>query len=525
MSFAITRSLSTRHALMRIAPWLAASLSVGVLVFHLATDLPRHHWQASAGEAESEAADREAVKSAAVSIAPAVGTAITCSMSPTKVKAAGLATENARIDRLAAELGVPGRIELNTDRRVEVRSRAPGFVRAVHVVLGQHVKRGQTLATIDSPDVGTARLNLRARQRELVTARIEAAWKSQVAEAVALIIPEITKGVDPEILEKEFADKPLGSFRATLLQPYAEYDIAIHEEDKTTKLRSQNVIGEHPAILAKHTRQGIQAKLYGAIETARFDAAQQKRLADQQLAVAESAVVDAGQRLRILGVSEDIQKLLDEADRAARLAKDEDVTLYRVEAPFDGSILTKSAVPSQRADPVDLLFTLADLNTVWVSASISESDVAKVPSVKGGPIRLSATAYPGRIFEAKLLSVGAQLDPLTRTVPILAEVDNSAELLRPGMFTRILLDAPASEEALTVPAAAVVEIEGRHGVFVPGASDAEHESFTLRPVEVGRQVGDRIVVKSGLKQGDVIVGAGAFVLKSELILQNTPDED
>ena len=71
--------------------------------------------------------------------------------------------------------------------------------------------------------------------------------------------------------------------------------------------------------MARHTREGIQAKLEAAIEQVRFDAAQEKRLADQRAGQAEAAVVDAAQRLRILGVSENIQYLLDHADEANTL--------------------------------------------------------------------------------------------------------------------------------------------------------------------------------------------------------------
>ena len=66
------------------------------------------------------------------------------------------------MDKLPTELGVPGRIEVNPDRRIEIRPRAAGVVREVHVVLGQDVRAGDALVTLDSPDVGTARLNLRA---------------------------------------------------------------------------------------------------------------------------------------------------------------------------------------------------------------------------------------------------------------------------------------------------------------------------------------------------------------------------
>jgi len=401
-------------------------------------------------------------------------------------------------------------------------------VREVHALLGQNVKRGDLLIILDSPDVGTARLNLRARQRELNTARIEADWKSKVAAAVALLIPEIRNGTDPAAIEKEFADKPLGSYRGSLLQAYAEFDIAAHEEEKTAGLRRQEVIGEHPAVLALHTRQGLQAKLYGTIEQVRFDAAQGKRLADQQVRKAESDVIDAAQRLRILGVSENTRDLLDHADKADTLAVDEDVTLYRITSPFDGTIIHKEAVPSQKAELNDVLFTVADLNSVWVTANIAESDVASVPKIKGGAIRLSATAYGGRLFAAQLLSVGAMVDPQTRTVPLLAQTNNHDGLLKPGLFVRILLDSPITEQALTVPHAGVVEIEGKSGVFVPartGAGATNQHAFTFLPIETGRDAGDRVAVKSGLKEGDVVVASGAYQLKAELILQNQTEEE
>ena len=144
---------------------------------------------------------------------------------------------------------------------------------------------------------------------------------------VALLIPEIRKGNRPAAIEKEFADKPLGVYRGSLLQAYADYDIAAHEEEKTAGLRQKEVIGEHPAVVALHTRQGLQAKLYATIEQVKFDAAQGKRLADQQVRKAESDVIDAAQRLRILGVIRGhCANSLDHAAKANKLSVDEDVT-------------------------------------------------------------------------------------------------------------------------------------------------------------------------------------------------------
>jgi RND family efflux transporter MFP subunit len=173
----------------------------------------------------------------------------------------------------------------------------------------------------------------------------------------------------------------------------------------------------------------------------------------------------------------------------------------------------------------DVLFILADLRSVWVTANVSESDIAKMPKVKDGTFRMTATAYPNRELSARLLSVGAVVDPQTRTVPILAQTDNPDDLLKLGMFVRIMLDSSAGERVLTVPAGAVVEIETEKYVFVPSGQAAEHQNFTLKPVEVGRQAGDRVEIKSGLTEGTKVVASGAFMLKSQLILQNNTDEE
>ena len=550
MSVALRQNQLSKKSMTRALPWAGMGFCLAVLLGHVAYDVlaHAHSLRAAAPDLATETtADTKTTTRRS-----------TVSLSEAKTNEGKIAIEPAQIERIATGVSVVGVIQANSDRQVEVRARAAGIVREVHVVLEQKVKRGDPLVTLDSPEIGTARLNLRARQRELSTARFEAAWRSEIAANVALLIPELRKGInqrraeltddeehtdthapepikrpavvsrntiDARVIEKQFADKQLGTYRGTLLQAYAEFDIASHEEQKTAHLRLQNIVGEHPALVARHTREGIQAKLEAAIEQVRFDAAQEKRVADQKVGQAEAAVVDAAQRLRILGVSENIQNLLDRADEANAISRDEDVTFYRIVAPFDGTIIMRSAVPSQRADPTDVLFMLADLRSVWVSAKVSESDVDKLPKLKDGTFRLTAKGYPNREFSARLLSVGAMVDPQTRTVSVLAQTDNPDELLKLGMFVQIMLDSSTSEQLLTVPAKAVIEIETEKYVFVPSGKHADHEEFTLRPVDVGRPCGDRVEIKSGLRDGDKVVTSGAFLLKSELILQNEPSDE
>jgi cobalt-zinc-cadmium efflux system membrane fusion protein len=536
MSVTVSKPPDRSLKMRAILPWVGLGLVAGLLLANLLYFLvfPGRFMQAAPVEPPAQAAE-----------APPA-TATTVSLPEGKFKTARIATEPARVVAMPSEVGVAGRIDANYDRRVEIRPRAAGVIREVHALLGQMVKQGDLLAVLDSPDVGTARLNLRGRQRELATARTEAAWKNEVAENVARIIPELRnslkaaaseadhsehepaaqhlagtlreKGFD----EKRYADRKLGSNRALLLQAYAELEIAVHEERKQTEFYQKKIVGEHPWFLAVHNRESAQAKFEAAREQVEYDAAQEQRIAAQKVQLAEAAVIDAAQRLRILGVSENIDELLAQAGKPTDPAH-EDVVVYRITAAFDGTILTKAAIPSQKAEMNDVLFTLADLSTVWVMANLGESELALLPQLKEGKIRLTAAAYPGRTFEAKLLSVGSVVDPTTRTVPILAETPNPDGILKLGMFVRIVLDSAAVEDALTVPTAAVVEIDGKKGVFIPAGKDGR--TFRFEPVKPGRESGERTIILSGISKGETVVSQGAFFLKSELILQNETEED
>ncbi len=441
-----------------------------------------------------------------------------------KMKVAGVQVGPVRKDELATEVSVPGQVSLNPDRRVEIKPRVSGVVRTVAATIGRKVKAGETLVTLDSADVGTARLNLRARQRELITTRIDADWKREVSTNVAALIPLLRKDTPTRKLEELFRDKLLGSFRGDLLGSYAEFEIASHEEEKQAELFKNNLVGEHPVFLSKHTREAKQARFEGSLEVVRFDSAQQSRIADQQVRAAEAAVIDAAQRLRILGVSEDMDKVLTplQPSASASISGYEDVTVYTIVAPFDGTIVARSAVPSQRVEPTDGLFSLADLTTVRVTADVPESRVGLLPAMGKPNLQVSAAAYPGQTFSARVIYVGEVVDPTTRTVSLLAEMPNPDGRLRPGMFVQIKLDSPDRTAALTVPAGSVIEIEGKTGVFRPGK---ESNMFTFAPVVAGGELNGRRAIVSGLTEGDPVVVAGAFVLKSELVLQNEAEEE
>ena len=513
---------------LKSAPKLARGWVLGVIVLsgavataaNLTHDRLFHGPSAPADEARKDGVARAA---GVDDKKPAHDPTTTVVLPEGKFQQADIRVEPVKSVDMPKEVVVTGKIEADPNRRVDIRSRAPGVVRTVPVLPGTKAKKGDTLVVLDSPDVGSARLLVRERQRALATVRVEAAWKAEIAANVQAMIDQFRKGVDAQGLIKQFANRSLGASRGTLISAFADLEIAAHEEEKQSVLKAQNITGEHLLFLAQHNREAARGRFDASLESVGFQVAQDDRVARQMVRNAEEMVVDAAQRLRILGVTEDINDLLAHPERASALPSGSvDLTAYPIIAPFDGTIVATTTVISQRVEPTDALFLLADVSKVYAVANIPESDFGVLPGLGGGKVRLTATAYPDRQFESRMLYTGADVDPVTRTVRLVAETDNPDGLLKLGMFAKIVLDTATTEEALTVSIGSVVEHEGKSSVFVPGEGD---RTFVIRPVKLGRQALGRQVVAEGLKPGDRVVVAGAFLIKSELILQNEKEED
>ena len=224
-------------------------------------------------------------------------------------------------------------------------------------------------------------------------------------------------------IEKQFADKQLGTYRGTLLQALADYDIAAHEEEKTPSLRRQGSWACTRARGEAHS-PGHQAKLEAAIEQVAFDAAQENRLANQALRQAEAGVVDAAQRLRILGVPEDIRNLLEHAEQGNTPGRGRRRDLL----PDRRSIRRHDHEEVGRAQP-EGGHERRPVHPGRPQHGLGHGQCARVGPGQAaqdpdGTFRFTATAYPGREFRARLLSFGSVVDPQTRTVPIRAEADN-----------------------------------------------------------------------------------------------------
>jgi multidrug efflux pump subunit AcrA (membrane-fusion protein) len=185
--------------------------------------------------------------------------------------------------------------------------------------------------------------------------------------------------------------------------------------------------------------------------------------------------------------------------------------LIPIRAVAPGSVLQREVAPGQVLTLGSEAFIVSNLATVWVSAAVNERDL---PSVhRGAGAAVTTQGYPDKTFLGKVIVLGDQLDPQTRTVPVSVQVANPGTKLRPGMFATVMIDEPATRNAVFVPEPALQDVNGLRVVFVT----ADGSTFQVRAVKLGVHSQGLVEVTEGLAAGERIVVDGAFMVKGELL--------
>src|SRR5712664_2304296 len=352
----------------------------------------------------------------------AASTELQIDLAPEDLKKAKIRTARVTNGVTAATLRVPGIVKANEYREVHVTPLVGGVIKEVPVVLGDHVKRGQSLAVIFSSELAEA----------------ETQYVSYLAELEA----------EHKKLERTRNLVKLGA--------------ASQQEE-------EEVAATHAAH-ESHVRAALEKlKLLGA--------------SDHQIAALKQA--------------EQINPNLD------------------VPAPINGVVLTRNANLGLVVNAARELFTVADLSTVWIMASVNEKDFASVRV--GSQANISAQAYPERLWKGRVTYIQPQVDPTTRTAQARIEVANPGETLRIEMYVDVEFTAPGASGPV-VPEAAVQSIGERHFVFLPIKNS--EGSFVLREVRLGPAADGHYSVLEGLRLQEEVVTDGSFILKAESVRQH-----
>jgi membrane fusion protein, heavy metal efflux system len=177
----------------------------------------------------------------------------------------------------------------------------------------------------------------------------------------------------------------------------------------------------------------------------------------------------------------------------------EPTRLLTMKSPIAGSVIDLQMAPGAFLnDPTAAVATIANLDTIWVTANVPEKDTALV--VKGQSVEVVFTAYPRETFRGAVLFVSDVLDADTRRTRVRIAFKNPDLRLKPNMFANATFLAP-KQNLPVIPTNALVLRNETDQVFV----EVRPWVFEARPVEVGFQQGDQSIVTGGLKAGERVV--------------------
>ncbi len=401
---------------------------------------------------------------------------------------------------------VTGKLVLNQDRVAHISPLVEGIVREVLVQFGDRVKGGQTLAIVDSKQVGDAKLELVRSRLSVRVAQVEYDWDTAVQRNVKSLIAAIRQGVPIDEIETRFRGLAIGTYRAQLVAAYARLHQAEADYRRLKTLTSKGITREADLIRAKAEYDAARASLAAWLEQIEFTATQQQIRSQMQVEQADTEQRVAEASLYILGYSR------DEVQRMEPLTEYQRISYYPVRAAFAGTVISKDAMLGERVGPGKQMFTVADLSTIWLQVDIYEQDLPLILNYRGRTVRFRTAAYPGQEFTGKVFYTGDIVDPDTRTVRMMAVVDNRERRLKPGQFVEVALER-VFDNVLQIPAAALAEHAGEQFVFVYRGSD----EFEKRPVRVGRRTEQAVEILEGLREGERIAVGGVLALKTELV--------
>jgi cobalt-zinc-cadmium efflux system membrane fusion protein len=235
-----------------------------------------------------------------------------------------------------------------------------------------------------------------------------------------------------------------------------------------------------------------------------------KALALKDLKQAENDLIKA--RAEFRRAKERLLSLrIPAAELEKPLAQQRITSRFEMKSPLTGTVVERAVTPGQSvgSDASQVLFTVADLDRLQVVADVYERDLALVKVSQVG--RINVEAYPAKDFASVVASIGDVVAPTTRTIKVRAWVGNQEQHLKPEMFARLRLDIGDASPFLTIPKEAVVEIDGKHFVYV--VETPNH--YQKREVTVSNVSSDQVRILQGLTASERIVTKGAVLIKGQ----------
>ncbi len=434
-------------------------------------------------------------------------------------EAIGLKTARAEAGTVFDRLDAPGKVTPDESKYAFITPRTPGIVNTVSAQIGQDVKAGDVLATIDSPEVAQARFDFLIRSQELEIAKTRFAWQEGITKATLELIQSLKNNESPEAIQKRFEGRTVGreSREAAHGRVPVPGDGRGDATEQGTPRHQRRLPGPIPARPGR-IRGGPGEVSEPARSDGRRDATRGDRGGAEPEAGRAGPAVARG-RLRALGIPlDDVEPPVPSPAQITEMGRAHvpswpapSMGRYELRAPFAGTILDRETiVPGVPIDTTHRVFLLADLTSVWIEASVHESKFAMLGASRGGTVVIRSPAFPGREFPGKVLYTGDLVDEKSRTIKLLARAENAERSLKPGMFVNVEVRGTAGRPVTIIPSSGLLTSSGSTFVYVRKGP----ELFARRDVTLGSHDPGFASVLSGVGPGEDVVTEGGFKLKA-----------
>lgn len=176
-----------------------------------------------------------------------------------------------------------------------------------------------------------------------------------------------------------------------------------------------------------------------------------------------------------------------------------------IKAPFDGSVTKRYVETGSYISPGSQVFDIIEIDRMKLIAKLTGSEVDKVR--KGEAVNISVEAYPGNIYKGHVSNIAVKADLSKRYEVEIDILNRSGNLIKPGMYGSVTFGQDFKERALVIPRRAIAA-----SILNPEVFLVKGDSVIMINITTSSLDDKYVVVKNGLKEGDVIVISGQINL-------------
>lgn len=412
-------------------------------------------------------------------------------------------------------VGVLPRLERQDDLK-KAHEETVGAVPVVHTVTAQAAKNTESI---------TMPGNIGAIQYTTIYARVDGYLSQRLVD----IGDEVKKGQLIAQIDTPTVDDALLQAKADLLKAKAGYETS---EANLKESVAKQATAEAAVVKAKSnvSYATVTAKRWNDL-CERGTVSQQSRDEKVRLLDTTSAELDEqNANLRAAKAAVEASKAAVKEAQANVQAKGADVarlsaeqSFQKVLAPFDGVITLRKVDPGALITKGSMsnspeLYQMAKIDALRIYVSVPQR-IARY--LKTGMVaNVNVPEYPERKFEGSVTNVSGALDPNTRTRQTEIKIENKDHALLPGMYAEITISTLRDQDWVRVPGTTVVT--RTDGLYVAIVQDGR---VHYQPITLGRDYGDEVEVRLGLKGGETVVVSPSDDLREGESVQSQPLEN